>query len=67
MTKTEATAAARSFVAAVTKPDREWTLATVEKHLPPGWLLTPHADVQAFFPVTVRNVAAAIMANKEAE
>ena len=66
MTKTQAAAAARSFIAAVTKPDRQWTISTIEAHMPAGWQLDEYADAADFFPLTVANVAAAILRNKEA-
>jgi hypothetical protein len=64
MTKPQAAAAARAFIASVTNPDREWTVSTIETHMPRGWELDEYADAGDFFPLTVANVAAAIMRNK---
>ena len=66
MTSKQAKAAAASFIRAVTDPDQEWTVSTIERHLPVGWQLEEYADAGDFFPLTVANVARAILANKEA-
>ena len=63
MTTSQAKAAARSFILSVTKPDQQWTLNTIDRHMPAGWQLDEYADDAEFFPLTVKNIAAAIMRN----
>jgi len=67
MTKTQANNAARAFINNVTNPDKEWSLATVERQLPLGWQLSASTELGDFFPLTVTNVSTAIMRHKEAQ
>lgn len=57
MPLTIARSVARSFIAGVTKPDREWTVKTVAAYLPPSWELPDYLDDGDFHPVTIKNIA----------
>ena len=63
MTSNEARTAARNFISSVTKPNREWSINTIEAHLPNGWQLQAHAETGDFFPLTISHVAAAILSH----
>jgi len=63
MNASQAKAAARSFISAVTKPDQQWTLNDIDRHMPAGWELEEYADQAEFLPLTVANVASAILRN----
>lgn len=60
MTRNEARTAARNFIAAVTNPDAQWSLRTVERYMPKGWRLDDAAVDGDFMPLTVKNAADAI-------
>ena len=61
ITRNEATSAARTFIRTVSDGS-DWSLSTIEAHLPSGFYLSTCDDAD-FYPLTIKNVSNAIYRN----